>query len=119
MGRKGVVGTPEEREGSKKTQPEVDVLQRPIQELLEQRDRASTNEDEYGGKRTKQQDAIARVREEVQRLRRMIAGLGFGLARLKKEGDDARKENQEREYRNHELKKELRKVERKLLDLGN
>jgi len=38
---------------------------------------------------------------------------------LKREVDDARKGNQELEHRNHELKKELRRAGRRLLDWGN
>jgi len=48
-----------------------------------------------------------------------VAGSGFSLGRVKREVDDARKGNQELERRNHELKKELRRAGRKLLDLGN
>jgi len=118
VGRKGVVGTRQEREGSEKTQPDVDALRRQIQELLEQRDWASKDKDEYRHKITDQQHAMARLREDVQRLRRTVAGSGFSLGRLNKEGDDARKGNQELEHRNHELMKELRKAGRKLLDLG-
>jgi len=113
------VGTQQEREGSEKTQPDAEALWRQIQELLEQRDRASKNEDEYQRKITDQHTAMARLREDVQRLRRMVAGSGFSLARLKKEVDDGRKGNQELEHRHHELKKEVRRVGRKLLDLGN
>ena len=68
VGRKGVVGTKQERERSEKTQPEVHALQRPIQERLEQRERASKKEDEYRLKITDQQAAMARLREDVQRL---------------------------------------------------
>jgi len=119
VGRKGVVGTQQEREGSEKTQPDVEALRRQIQELLEQRNRASKNEDEYRRKISEQQAAMARLREDAQRLRRTVAGTGFSLARLKKEGDDAGKGNQELEHRNHELKKGLRRVGRKLFNLGN
>jgi len=48
-----------------------------------------------------------------------VAGSGFSLGRLKREVDDARKGNQELERRNHELRKEVRRAGRKLLDLGN
>jgi len=48
-----------------------------------------------------------------------VAGLGFSLGRLKREVDEARKGNQKLEQRNHELKTELRRAGRKLLDLGN
>jgi len=119
VGRKGVGGTQQERAGSEETQPHVHALQRQIEELREQRDRASKDENEYRRKITDQQSPMARRREDVQRLRRTVAGSGFSLARFKKEGDDGRKGNQELEHRNHELKKELRRVGRKLLDLGN
>jgi len=59
------------------------------------------------------------MREEIQELRRTIAGTGFSLGRLKREVDDGRKENHELEHRNNELRKELRRVGQKLLDLGN
>jgi len=62
---------------------------------------------------------MARLREDVQRLRRTVAGSGFSLARLKKEVDDGRKGNQKLDHRKHELKKELRRVGQKLLDMGN
>ena len=39
-----------------------------------------------------------------------MAGSGFSLGRLKREVDEARKGNQKLEQRNHELKKELRRV---------
>jgi len=105
--------------GAKKTQPDVNALQRQIQELPEQRDRASKDEDEYRRKITDQQTAMVRLREDVQRLRRTVAGSGFSLARLKKEVDDGRKGNQELKHRNQELRKELRRVGRKFIDLGN
>ena len=113
------MGTQQEREGSEKTQPDDDALPRQIQELREQRDLASNNENKYRCKITDQQTAMARVWEDVQRLRRTVAGSGFSLARLKQEVDNGRKGNQELEHRNHKHKKELRRVGRKLLDLGN
>jgi len=113
------VGTQQEREGSEKTQPDVDTLRRQIQELLEARDKASKNECEYRRKIADQQTVMARLWQDVKRLRRTVAGSGCSLARLKKEVDDRRKRNQELEDRNHELKKALRRVVRRLLDLGN
>ena len=65
------------------------------------------------------QNMIGRRNEEIQGLGRTIAGTGFSLGRLKREGDEARKGNEELEHRNHELRKELRRVGRRLLDLGN
>ena len=119
VGRKGVVGTRQEREGSEKTQPDIEALHRQIRELLDRRERSLKNEDDCRLKIADQQAKIGRLQEDVQGLRRTVAGSGFGLGRFKREVDDARKGNQELESRNHELKKELRRAGRKLVDLGN
>ena len=119
VGRKGVVGTRQEREGSEKTQADIEALHRQIRELLDGRERSLKNEDDYRRKVADQQAKIGRLQEDVQGLRRTVAGSGFSLGRLKREVDDARKGNQEFERRNHKLKKELRRAGRKLLDLGN
>ena len=119
VGRQGVVGTRQEREVSEKTQPDIEALHRQIQELSDRRERSMKKEHDYQQKVADQQAKIGRFQEEVQGLRRTLAGSGFSLGRLKREVDDARKGNQELERRNHELKKELRKAGRKLLDLGN
>jgi len=47
VGRKGVVGTQQEREGSEKTQPDIEALHRQIRELLDGRERSLKNEDDY------------------------------------------------------------------------
>jgi len=119
VGGKGVVGTRQEREGSEKTQPDVEALHRQIRELLDGREQSLKNEDESRMKIADQQAKMERLHEEIQGLRRTVAGSGFSLGRLKREVDDGRKGNQELERRNHELKKELRRAGRKLLDLGN
>ena len=119
VGRKGVVGTRQVREGSEKRQPDIEALHRQIKELLDRREQSLKNEDDSRRKIADQQARIERLHEEIQGLRRTVAGSGFSLGRLKREVDDARKGNQELERRNHELKKELRRAGRKLLDLGN
>jgi len=113
------VGTRQEREGSEKTQPDIEALHRQIRELLDGREQSLKNEDDSRRKIADQQAKIERLHEEIQGLRRTVAGSGFSLGRLKREVDDGRKGNQELEHRNHELKKELRRAGRKLLDLGN
>jgi len=107
VGRKGVVGTQQEREGSEKTQPNVEALHRQIRELLDGRERSLENEDDYRRKIADQEAKIGHLQEDVQGLRRTVAGSGFSLGRLKREVDDGRKGNQELDYRNHELKKEV------------
>jgi len=119
VGRKGVVGTGQEREGSQKAQPDIEALHRQVRELLDGRERSLKTEDDYRLKIADQQAKIGHLQEDVQGLRRTVAGSGFSLGRVKREVDDGRKGNQELERRNHELKKELRRAGRKLLDLGN
>ena len=119
VGRKGVVGTRQEREESEKTQTDTEALHRQIQELLDERERSLKSREDYQQKVASQQAQIHRLHEDVQGLRRTVAGSGFSLGRLKREVDEARKGNQKLEQRNHELKKELRRAGRKLLDLGN
>ena len=119
VGRKGVVGTRQEREESGKTQPDIEALHKQIRELLEGREQSLKNEEDYRRKVADQQAKIERLEGDIQGLRRTVAGAGFSLERLKKEVDNGRKGNQELERRNHELKKELRRAGRKLLDLGN
>ena len=93
VGRKGVVGTRQEREGSEKTQPNIEALHRQIRELLDGRERALKKEDDYRGQIADQQAKIGRLQEDVQGLRRTIAGTGYNLGRLKKEVDNGRKGN--------------------------
>jgi len=113
------VGTRQEREGSEKTQLDIEALHKQIRELLDGREKSLKNEDDYRRKVADQEAKIGRLQEDIQGLRRTVAGSGFSLGRLKRELDDGRKGNQELERGNHELKKELRRVGRKLLDLGN
>jgi len=113
------VGTRQEREGSEKTQPDTEALHRQIRELLDERERSLRSKEDYQQKVADQQAQIHRLQEDVQGLRRTVAGSEFSLGRLKREVDEARKGNQKLEQRNHELKKEVRTAGRKLLDLGN
>jgi len=108
-----------QEEGSEKTQPDVGALQRQIQQLLDEKQQSLERDEKTQQKLANYQNTIRRMREEIQGGRRTMAGTGFSLGRLKREVDDARKGNQELEHRNHELRKELRTVGRKLLDLGN
>ena len=64
------------------------------------------------------QTTIGRMREEIQGLRRTVAGSGFSLARLRNEMDARKRANEELEHRNHSLRKEIRKAGRSLLDMG-
>jgi len=64
------------------------------------------------------QNTIGRMREELQGLRRTIAGTGFSLARLRNEMDTKKGAKEELEHRNHNLRKELRRAGQRLLDLG-
>jgi len=64
------------------------------------------------------QTTIGRMREEIQGLRRTVAGSGFSMARLKNEIDTKKRANEELEHRNHSLRKELRRAGQRLLDLG-
>jgi len=58
------------------------------------------------------------MREEIQGLRRTVAGSGFSIARLKNEMDVKKRVNEELEHRNHSLRKELRRAGQRLSDLG-
>jgi len=58
------------------------------------------------------------MREEIQRLRRTVAGSCFSLVRLRKEMDTTRRANEEFEHRNHTLRKELSRAGQRLLYLG-
>jgi len=61
---------------------------------------------------------IGRMREELQGLRKTVAGSGFSIARLKNEMDTKKRANEQLEHRNHSLRKELRRGGQRLLDLG-
>jgi len=63
-------------------------------------------------------NTIGRMREELQGLRRTVAGSGFTIARLRHEMDVKKRANEELEHRNHSLRKELRRAGQRLLDLG-
>jgi len=115
----GAVRTRQEKEGSEKTQPDVGALQRQIQELLDEKQQTQEKDERTRLELANYQTTIGRMREEIQGLRRTVAGSGFSLGRLKREVDEVRKGNQELELRNHDLRKELRRAGRKLLDLGN
>jgi len=115
----GAVRTWQEKEGSEETQPDVGALQRQIQELLDEKQQTLEKDERTRLELDNNQTTIGRMREEIHGLRRTIAGSGFSLGRLKREVDEARKGNQELKHRNHELRKELRRAGRKLLDLGN
>ena len=119
VGRKDVVGTHKEREVSEKTQPDIEALHKQILEPLNGREQALKKEDHYRWKIADQQAKIERLQEDIQWLRRTVAGSGFSLGRFKREVDNERKGNQELERRNHKLKKEVRRAGRKLLDVGN
>jgi len=100
-----------EREGTEKTQPDVDAMQRQIQELLDEK--ARTLE-----KLADRDLRITKLRDEVSGLRRTVGGAGFSLTRLKQDLDNRRRANEELEARNHSLRKELRRAGQRLLDLG-
>ena len=110
------MGTRQEREGSKKTEPDLDALHWQIQELLDRREQSQKSEDDCPRKIADQQVKIERLQVEVRGLRRMVAGLGLSLGSLKKEVEDGRKGNLELEHRNDGLRKELRKAGRSWLD---
>jgi len=57
-GRKGVVGTPQQTEGSEKSQPDIEALHRQIRELLDGREPSLKNEDNYRRKVADQQAKI-------------------------------------------------------------
>ena len=114
----GAVRTRQEKEGSEKTQPDVGALQRQIQELLDERRQSLENKAQYQQELANYQTTIGRMREEIQGLRRTVAGSGFSIARLRNEMDTKRQANEELEHRNHRLRKELRRAGQRLLDLG-
>jgi len=113
----GAVRTRQE-EGSEKTQPDVGALQRQIQELLNERQQSMERDEKTRQELANYQATIGRMREEIQGLRRTVAGSGFSLARLRNEMDTKRRANEELENRNDSLRKELRRAGQRLLDLG-
>jgi len=119
QGRKfGAVRTRQEREGSEKTQPDVGALQRQIQELLDEKQQTLEKDEKTRQELANYQTTIGRMREELQGLRRTVAGSGFSIARLRNEMDAKKRANEELEHRNHSLRKELRRAGQRLLDLG-
>jgi len=113
----GAVRTRQE-EGNEKTQPDVGALQGKIQELLNERQQSTEGDEKTRQELANYQATIGRMREELQGLRRTIAGTGFSLTRLRNEMDTKRQANEELEHRNHSLRKELRRARQRLLDLG-
>jgi len=107
-----------QEEGSEKPQPDVGALHRQIQELLNKRQQALERDQKTRQELANYQTTIGRMREEIQGLRRTVAGSGFGIARLKNEMDTKKRASEELEHRNHSLRKELRTAEQWLLDLG-
>jgi len=113
----GAVRTRQE-EGSEKTQPDVGALQRQIQEQLNERQQSMEKDEKTRQELANYQATIGRMREELQGLRRAVAGTGFSLARLRNEMDTKRRAKEKLEHRNHSLRKELRRAAQRLLDLG-
>jgi len=112
------VRTRQEGEGSEKTQPDVGALQRQIQELLDERQQSRERDEKTRRELANYQNTIGRRREELQGLRRTVAGTGFSLARLRNEMDTKKRANEELEHRNHSLRKERRRAGQRWLDLG-
>jgi len=113
----GAVSTRQE-EGSVKTQPDVGALQRQIQELLNERQQTLERDENTRWELANYQATIGRMREEIQGLRRTVAGSSFSIARLRNEMDTKKRANEELKHRNHSLQKELRRAGQRLLDLG-
>jgi len=112
------VRTWREREVSEKTQPDVGALKRQIQELLNEKERFLENESQQLQELDHYQTTIGRMREELQGLRRTVAGTGFRLARLRNEMETKRRAKEELKQRNHSLRKELIRAGQRLVDLG-
>jgi len=75
----GAVRTWQEREGSEKTQPDVGALQRQIQELLDEKQQTLERDEKARQGLANYQAKIGRMREEIQGLRRTVAGSGFSM----------------------------------------
>jgi len=89
-------------EGSEKTQPDIEAYKRQIQEVLEERD--------------KHRETIADLETNVGNQRRTIASSAFMLGRAEKN----KVRTLRRALEKYEvLKSDVRRVGRKLLDLGN
>jgi len=107
-----------QEERSEKTEPDVGALQRQIQELLNERQQLMEKDEKTRQELANYQATIGRMREELQGLRRTVAGTGFILARLRNKMDTKKRANKELEHRNRGLRKELRRAGQRLLDLG-
>ena len=107
-----------QEEGTEKTQPDVGALQRQIQELLDERQQTLERDEKTRRELANYLTTIGRMREEIQELRRTVAGSGFSIARLRNQMDTKKRANEELEHRNHSLRKELRRVGQRLLDWG-
>jgi len=94
----GAVKTRQEGEGREKTQPDVGALQREIQELLDERQQSLERDAKTRRELANYQNAIGRMRKELQRLRRTVAGTGFSLERLRNEMDTKKRANEELEH---------------------
>jgi len=77
------VRTRHEREGSEKTQPDVGALQRQIHELLDEKPQTQERDQKTGQELANYETTIGRMGQEIPGLRRMVAGSGFSMARLK------------------------------------
>ena len=114
----GAVRTRQEREVSEKTQPDIGALQRQFQELLDEKQQTLEKEEKTRPELAYYQTTIGQIREEIQGLRKTVAGSGFSIARLRNEMDTKKRANEELEHRNHRLRKELRKAAQRVLVLG-
>jgi len=103
--KRGCRDTTGEEGERKKTPRDIQALHRQIRELLDKREQSLKNEDDYQWKVADQQTKIERLQDQIQGLCRTVAGSGFSLGRLKKEGDEGRKGNQELERRTTSSKK--------------
>jgi len=107
-----------QEDGGEKTQPDVGALQSRIQELLNERQQSLEKEEKTRQEVANYQATIGRIREEIQGLRRTVAGSGFSIARLRNEMEAKKRANKQPEHRNHNLRKELTRAGPRLLDLG-
>jgi len=85
---------------------------------LDEKQQTLENDEKTRRELANYQTTIGRMHEEIQGLRRTVAGSGFSIARLRNEMDAQKRANEELEHRNHSLRKELRRAAQRLLDLG-
>jgi len=104
--------------GERKRQPDVGVLQRQIQELLDEKQQTLEKDEKTRQELANYQTMIGRMREEIQGLRRTVAGSGFSMAGLRNVMDAKKRANEELQHRNHSLGKELRRTGQRWLDQG-